>query len=131
MAWRARTLLARGCLHTGPPTIHANARRRLSLAAAAAHVIGSALARTGVGLFAPTGEEARAWARPEVLLLSTSWRGDRRLCCFRWIGQCLCWLDILIGLFVSAKTPRRRSASVPQNGRDQEAQSQRKARERQ
>ena len=74
MAWRTRTLLARGCLHTDPPTIHADARRRLSSAAAAAHVIGSAPTRSGVVLFGPTGEGARAWARPEVLLSSASWR---------------------------------------------------------
>ena len=117
MVWRARTLLARGCLHTDPPTIHANARRRLSSAAAAAHAIGSAPTRTVVGLFGPTGEEAQAWARSGGITV------ERKLES-RWIGQCLCWFRI--GLFVSAETPRRRSASVPQNGRDQEAQRQRK-----
>ena len=40
--------------HTGPPMIHANARRRrLSSSASAGHVVGSAPARTGVGPIRP------------------------------------------------------------------------------
>ena len=39
--------------HTAPPTIHANARRRRLSSSAAAHLIGSAPARTGVGPIRP------------------------------------------------------------------------------
>ena len=56
VAWRAWTLLARGCLHSAPPAIGAKARRRLSSAAAVAHVIGSASSSIGVGPIRPPQE---------------------------------------------------------------------------
>ena len=60
--------------HTDPPTIHTNARRRrLSLSAAAAHVVGSAPAQTGIEAYSPPERRKHGHGHVRgVLLLSAS-----------------------------------------------------------
>ena len=113
VAWRAWTLLARGCLHSAPPTIGAKARR-LSSAAAVAHVIGSASSSIAVGPIHPPQERKherryvrRSYCRAQVgeaTATSTASGGPS--------GVSIVLISPLV--FSPWKTPRRQLASIPQ-----------------
>ena len=72
VAWRVLGLLAPGRMNTQARRKR-DSMRRLSSTSAAAHVIGSAPARTGVGRVRPPRRGRRARTRPVECKLSVSW----------------------------------------------------------